>query len=253
MNVKKRVLAAVAAVGMLASVAAYAEDVVLNYNVPDEIQGDVMLISEPVIEEPVVEETVMVNGATLPYVEVEDVDGITMIPLREVAEGLGYTVNWNDESWSIEVIKGASYATMAIGEDAYAFSRMAHRPLGKAPTLINDKTYVPVNFVTEVLGGYADEVEEGAYKIATLSMATVKGFTEEGSIIVEDEARGEVIVHIADYTKIIAGDKEVKAEEIKEGMFVGVEYGMAMTMSIPPQTTAERIVLQNVVVEEIAE
>ena len=30
----------------------------------------------------------------------------------------------------------------------------------------------------------------------------------------------------------------------------GVEYGMAMTMSIPPQTTAERIVLQNVVVEE---
>lgn len=248
MNVKKRVLAAVAAVGMLASVAAYAEDVVLNYELPDEIQGDVMLINEPVVEE-----TVMVNGATLPYVEIEEVEGITMIPLREVAEGLGYTVNWNDEDWSIEVIKGASYATMSIGEDAYAFSRMAHRPLGKAPTLINDKTYVPVSFVTEVLGGYADEVEEGAYKIATLSMVTVKGFTEEGSLLVEDEARGEVIVHIAETTKIFAGDKEVKADEIKEGMFIGVEYGMAMTMSIPPQTTAERIVLQNVVVEEIAE
>lgn len=246
MKAKKRILAAVAAVGMLASVSAYAaEDVVLDYNVPDEIQGDIMLISEPIVEE-AVEETVMVNGATLPYVEVKDADGVTMIPLREVAEGLGYTVNWNDENWSIDLSKGASYITMAIGEDAYAFSRMAHRPLGKAPTLIDDKTYVPVNFVTEVLGGYAEEVEEGFYKIATLSIVTVKGFTEEGSIIVEDEARGEVIVHVAEETKILAGDKEVKKEEIKEGMLLGVEYGMAMTMSIPPQTTAERIVLQNV-------
>lgn len=233
MNVKKRILAAVAAVGMLASVAAYAEDV--------------MLIAENPAE---AEETVMVNGATLPYVEAETFEDTTMIPLREVAEGFGYTVNWNEEDWSIELFKGASYITMAIGEDAYAFSRMAHRPLGKAPTLINDKTYVPLAFVEEVLGGYADEVEEGFYKLATLSMVTVKGFTEEGSILVEDEARGEVIVHVADYTKIIAGDKEVSKEEIKEGMFVGVEYGMAMTMSIPPQTTAERIVLQNVVVEE---
>ena len=245
MNAKKRILAAVAAVGMLASVAAYADDVVLNYELPDEIQGDVMLISEPAVEE-----VAAINGMTLPYVEVEEVEGTVMIPLREVAEGLGYTVNWNDENWSIEVIKGASYATMSIGEDAYAFSRMAHRPLGKAPTLIDDKTYVPVSFVTEILGGYADEVEEGAYKIATLSMVTVKGFTEEGSILVEDEVRGEVIVHVADYTKISAGSKEVSKEEIKEGMLLGVEYGMAMTMSIPPQTTAERIVLQNV---EIAE
>lgn len=247
MNVKKRVLAAVAAVGMLASVAAYAEDVVLNYELPDEIQGDIMLISEA---GEVVEEAVMVNGATLPYVEAKTFEDTTMIPLREVAEGLGYTVNWNDENWSIELFKGASYITMAIGEDAYAFGRMAHRPLGKAPTLIDDKTYVPLAFVEEILGGYAEEVEEGFYKIATLSIVTVKGFTEEGSIIVEDEARGEVVVHIAEETKIFAGDKETTKEEIKEGMLLGVEYGMAMTMSLPPQTTAERIVLQNVVVEE---
>ena len=247
MNVKKRILAVIAAVGMLASVAAYAQEgIALDPNAPDEIQGDIMLINEPVVEE----EAVLVNGATLPYVEVEVLDEVTMMPLREVAEGFGYTVNWNDEDWSIELIKGASYITMAIGEDAYAFGRMAHRPLGKAPTLISDKTYVPVSFVEEILGGYAEEVEEGFYKFATLSMVTVKGFTEEGSILVEDEARGEVIVHVADYTKIIAGDKEIAKEEIKEGMLLGVEYGMAMTMSIPPQTTAERIVLQNVVVEE---
>lgn len=249
MNVKKRILAAVAAVGMLASIGAYAaEDVVLDYNLPDEIQGDVMLINEPVVEE-----TVMVNGATLPYVEVKVVEDITMMPLREVAEGFGYEVIWNGENYSVELIKGASYITMAIGEDAYAFSRMAHRPLGKAPTLINDKTYVPVAFVEEILGGYAEEVEEGFYKFVMPSIVTVKGFTETGSLLVEDEARGEVIVHIAEETKIFAGDKEVKAEEIKEGMLLGVEYDLRMTMSIPPQTTAERIIIQNVVAEEIAE
>ena len=248
MKAKKRILAAVAAVGVLASVGAYAsESVALDPHAPDEIQGDIMLISEA---GEVVEEAVMVNGATLPYVEAKTFEDATMIPLREVAEGLGYTVNWNDENWSIELFKGASYITMEIGEDAYAFGRMAHRPLGKAPTLIDDKTYVPLAFVEEILGGYAEEVEEGFYKIATLSMVTVKGFTEEGSIIVEDEARGEVVVHIAEETKIFAGDKETTKEEIKEGMLLGVEYGMAMTMSLPPQTTAERIVLQNVVVEE---
>lgn len=252
MNVKKRILAAVAAVGMLASVSAYAaEDVVLNYNLPDEIQGDVMLINETA-GEPVAEE-VKINGATLPYVEIETVEGVGMLPLREVAEGFGYEVKWNGEDRSIELIKGASYVTMSIGSDAYAFSRMAHRPLGKAPVIINNKTYVPMNFVEEILGGYAEKVEDGVYKFAIPSIVTVKGFTEEGSILVEDEARGEVIVHVADYTKIFAGDKEVAKEEIKEGMLLGVEYGMGSTMSIPPQTTAERIILQNVVTEEVAE
>lgn len=231
MNIKKRILALVAAVGMLASFAAVADEA-----------NDVMLISA----EPIAEEQVVLNGATLYGVGVQTLDEITMIPLREVAEGFGYTVNWNDEDWSIELIKGASYITMEIGQDAYAFSRMAHRPLGKAPTLIDDKTYVPVAFVSEMFGGYAVAEEEGTYKFVSPSIVTVKEFTEGGSILVEDEARGEVIVHVADYTKIFAGEKEVSKEEIKEGMLLGVEYGMAMTMSIPPQTTAERIIILNV-------
>ncbi|MBQ2897143.1 MAG: copper amine oxidase N-terminal domain-containing protein [Clostridia bacterium] len=230
MNIKKRILAAVAAVSMLASFAAVAEEA-----------NDVMLISEPAVEE-----QAMVNGATLWGVNVQVLDEITMMPLREVAEGFGYTVNWNDEDWSIELVKGASYITMAIGDDAYAFSRMAHRPLGKAPTLIDDKTYVPIDFVSEMLGGYAVAEEEGTYKFVSPSIVTVKSFTEEGSLLVEDEVRGEVVVHIGEETKIFAGDKEVGKEEIKEGMLLGVEYGMAMTMSLPPQTTAERIIIQNI-------
>lgn len=231
MNIKKRVLAAVAAAGMLASVAAYAEEAVLISEAPEAAEA-------------------MVNGMTLTGVEVKADGDIAMMPLREVAEGFGYTVNWNDADWSIELIKGASYITMEIGEDAYAFSRMAHRPLGKAPTLIDDKTYVPLAFAEEILGGYAVAEEEGTYKFVSPSIVTVVGFTEEGSLKVSDEARGTVIVHISEETEIFAGDKEVEASEIKEGMILGVEYGMAMTMSLPPQTTAERIILKNV---EIAE
>ena len=232
----KRFFAALTAAGMLLTGAAFANE------------EEIMLISEPAASEPAAH----INGGCIPSVEAITIDDITMIPLRFVGENLGYTVNWNGENQSIDLIQGASFITMQIGTDGYAFSRQAHRPLGAAPTLVDDcTTYVPINFVTEMLGGVYNEVEANVYEIVTPSFVTVKEIQEDGSLLVEDEVRGEVLVLIADTTVIRAGEETATADAIKVGDALNVGYGATMTMSIPPQTTAKFIRLTDVVVEEI--
>lgn len=194
------------------------------------------------------------NGAIVKGVEIKEVNGIKMMPFRFVAENLGYEVTWNGENRSIEVTKGAQYIKMAIDKDSYAFSRRAGEPLGAAPTLVDDSvTYVPLAFVTEVLGGYYNVEADGTYKIVEPSIVSVTSVNEDGSITVADSFRGEVIVWVDENTKIIANGEEVSADAIKADMTIGVEYGDAMTMSLPPQVSAACITIENLATEEVAE
>jgi len=236
MKNRKRFFAALTAAGMLLTGAAFAAE------------EDIMLISEAETET-----VAIVNGGAIPSVEAVIVDDVTMIPLRFVGESLGYTVNWNGENQSIDLIQGATFITMQIGTDGYAFSRQAHRPLGAAPTLVNDTTtYVPINFVTELLDGVYNKIENNIYEIITPSYVTVTEILEDGSLLVQDEARGEVLVHIAESTVITAGGKEATADSIEVGSALAIGYDAAMTMSIPPQTTARFIRVSGVAVEEEA-
>ena len=81
------------------------------------------------------------------------VNGVQMLPVRAVAEALGYQVDWTGETLSVNV----GFASFSIDEDSYAFARRAPQSLGQAPVLIAlptekyARTYVPVTFFTEVL------------------------------------------------------------------------------------------------------
>lgn len=77
--------------------------------------------------------------------------GIMMVPLRRVAEAMGYEVKWHQEASSVEVNKGAQWTSVAIGRDLYYLGKMAPVSLGAAPVIKNDTCYVPVNFVAEIL------------------------------------------------------------------------------------------------------
>ena len=81
----------------------------------------------------------------------ENADGLTMVPFRQVAEGLGYKVSWNQEAYSAELLRGAQWTSVSVGKDAYFFARMAPVTLGTAPVIQHDKLYVPVKFVTDIL------------------------------------------------------------------------------------------------------
>lgn len=246
---KKRILAFLAAVCIMTSGTAMAEydpNKVIDTSIPYTTlsETDETLAIEEVPTEEAIDVAPVMNGATVEGIKAEDVNGITMIPLRQVAEGLGYTVTWNGESRSIDLTRGAQFITMTLDKDAYAFSRRAPQQLGAAPTLVGDLTYVPLTFIGDIIDAYYAENEEGTYKIVIPSVVTVVEIGE-ASITVDDPAFGAVVVHIAEDTAIVKGmDRRIyTVEDIKVGDTLKIEYSPAMMQSLPPQTTAVRIAL----------
>ncbi|WP_285399219.1 copper amine oxidase N-terminal domain-containing protein [Lysinibacillus sp. fls2-241-R2A-57] len=78
-----------------------------------------------------------------------EVDGTKMVPLRLIAEKLGYTVESTGKGAIVS--KGNVSYTLTRGEKTFGFNK-ALRPLNAAPALLEaNKTYVPVEFVEEYL------------------------------------------------------------------------------------------------------
>lgn len=94
---------------------------------------------------------VMLNEEILP-VKVAHRNGQIMLPLRAVAEGLGYDVAWNNEGKAAIIRNGKIESTLTIGQNSYSYTNVedgsATEPvaLASAPALINGTTYVPVQF-----------------------------------------------------------------------------------------------------------
>lgn len=78
----------------------------------------------------------------------DDGQGIIMVPLRAVAEALGYEVNWNGEEQRIKVGDSVS---LKIGVDSYNNTQGKSVQTGIVPSLRDGVTYVPLHFFTEVL------------------------------------------------------------------------------------------------------
>lgn len=73
----------------------------------------------------------------------------TMIPLRLIAEALGFAVDWHGDDQTIDLDDGAVKTTLEIGEDAYykassqAIGLTNTFSFGSAPIIRQDRTYVP--------------------------------------------------------------------------------------------------------------
>jgi hypothetical protein len=76
-----------------------------------------------------------------------DVKGNVMVPLRAIAEALGYDVTWNNELQRAFLGKDIS---LSIGSDSYTYMKMAPIQLGTAPTIVEGRTFVPLSFFKEV-------------------------------------------------------------------------------------------------------
>lgn len=239
-NTLKKLIVPVAALSLLTTGSVFATEV---DSTPAELP---VLISESAEAEVLP----VVNGASIDGVPVVVENDIVLIPLRAVAETLGYTVTWVEEGQVITLEKGPQFIQMAIGEDSYSFSRRAPQSLGTAPVLVDDcTTHVPISFITDIIGGYYSVNEDGTYKIVNPSIVTVTEVTEHG-ILVSDSYLGDVLLKLDENTEIV--NTEGNAEDVSlitAEMTLAVEYSPAMTMSIPAQTTAVKIILQNLPVD----
>lgn len=60
------------------------------------------------------------NDETIDFdVNAQKIDGVTMIPLRATLEKMGYIVEWNQETKSVDIFKGAQWTSIKIGENKY--------------------------------------------------------------------------------------------------------------------------------------
>lgn len=99
--------------------------------------------------------TVLVNGTQV----VSDVPAVvvnnnTMLPFRAIFNALGVgddAIKWNENSKSIEVSYSEKYVFLVIGSTGAVVNDKLFT-LNIAPYIENDRTYVPVRFVSEALG-----------------------------------------------------------------------------------------------------
>jgi hypothetical protein len=104
----------------------------------DEVEAELTLNGEIVVNGEIVE------SAYAPFIE----DGIIMVPLRVVAEALGYDVSWNSALRSVQL--GVA-VQLWIGQTEAHFGRMAPIALSTAPVIVDSHTFVPLDFFRNVL------------------------------------------------------------------------------------------------------
>lgn len=136
----KKVIGVVLLVSMLLSNSTYAMDTgVVPINADS--NGEIGLV---------------VNGEVLAFsdytVQPYDSEGVRMLPLRSIAENLGFVVTWNEADLKIELKKGSKQFQLTIGKDEYIGADGKPVVLNAVPELSQARTFVPSSFFSEVIG-----------------------------------------------------------------------------------------------------
>ncbi len=227
-NTSKRIIAVLSATTLALSASlAMAED------------KDIMLISENPDSQIYVNET-LIDKTT------KTVGDTQFLPLRAICEALGFEVQWIEESRTIEIVKLPVYITCSPDRDGYTFAKTAPMLLGSAPTLIDDLTYVPQNFVDEIVGASLI-VEDGAYHIATpvaepetetveVSATIVELVYDENENLVQivtgdaEDPMNQLVFNLSEELTLAAKDMNLEVGMTFNGTALALQ-----TMSIPPQ------------------
>ena len=94
---------------------------------------------------------IAMDGKELADVKLVEKNNTLYVPLRQVAEALGYTVTWNGDAQAAVVYDGPRSAVCTIGSYDYGQQRMRVQ-LQYTPELIDGVTMVPVEMLEHVLG-----------------------------------------------------------------------------------------------------
>ena len=118
------------------------EDIDLGLDIDGLFLNGELVVSGEIIEAPA------------PYIK----DGVVMVPLRAIAEKLGFDVNWDD---TVRGVRLGTAINLWLGKDEYHVGRMAPISLGTAPELTDGYTFVPMQFFGSVVAGYDAYAFEG--------------------------------------------------------------------------------------------
>ena len=94
---------------------------------------------------------IAMDGKELADIKLIEKNNTLYVPLRQVAEALGYTVTWNGDAQTAVVYDGPRSAVCTIGSYDYGQQRMRVQ-LQYTPELIDGVTMVPVEMLEHILG-----------------------------------------------------------------------------------------------------
>lgn len=94
---------------------------------------------------------IALNGKELADVKLVNKNNTLYVPLRAVAEALGYTVTWNQDAQTAVAYDGPRSAVCTINSNEYGKQRMRIK-LQNKPELIDGVTMVPVEMLDYVMG-----------------------------------------------------------------------------------------------------
>ena len=96
--------------------------------------------------------TVMLNDKEISFsVMPEITNSRTMVPMRELFEKLGATVDWDGDTQTVSAKRGAQRVTLQIGSSTAAVNGK-QTTLDAAPYITNGRTMIPLRLVSEALG-----------------------------------------------------------------------------------------------------
>ncbi|MDQ0174840.1 copper amine oxidase N-terminal domain-containing protein [Bacillus chungangensis] len=178
-----------------------------------------------------------------------------MIAARMIAEQLDYRLTWDEGTQTVEFFKGNQWFMAKIGENRYNIGKM-YITLGTAPELQNQKTYVPLSFIKDVMGENVTISEAGTVMISSQENIEMDEPMKEGTItnITTDKHGTQVELNgfiyglrlnITEETEIIAEDNcNLTASDLMSGMAIKVVPDRFATLSIPPMTNARKIIVK---------
>ena len=130
---------------------------------------------------------IIVNGAPIDAPRPSVTHGVIMLPLRPIAEALGYTVAWDDAEQRVAICADINYGNAVgsgdgvsaadvinyvlwIGRPAFsADGGLTTREFGPAPELIDDRTYVPISMFNFGFAGLNAKIDaDGKVLIVTI-------------------------------------------------------------------------------------
>lgn len=171
------------------------------------------------------------------------IDGVLMIPVKPVLDQTGFDVKWNAETKSVDLIRGAQFTSLYIDKNSYFKNKMAPHKLSHAPVINQNRTYVPSEFFTDILG-LGLSVENKVIKFSDLEMAIHEGYIQDTKV----DEKGVLTITLSSKEKsegledqvIVHGEEQytIMNTSIAVGDYIHVISPPIMTLSIPGQATA---------------
>lgn len=104
--------------------------------------------------------TVVLDGEVLNFdVPAQIIDERTMVPMRAIFEKLGATVEWDGETRTVTAHKKGIVISMTIGNTSITRNNVPQN-IDVPAQIVDDRTLVPVRFVSEYMGSTVDWNQE---------------------------------------------------------------------------------------------